>query len=163
MKELCQPSFVPRSGTSPRRRPLPSTARGGKMKRARSSWRKTLPPWRSIARSFASLPTHRWAQKLRLKVELWALVTRLSIEKTGSLWPDILFSYSKCHSFGRIPLNAFHMFVRQRMNENEVFTTELRLLISFLEFFLSNGFVNSWNFHYQNSLWNFDNVVNLTF
>lgn len=47
------------SGTSPRRRPSLNTARNGRMMRARSSWRRTLQPWRSTARSSASLPTHR--------------------------------------------------------------------------------------------------------
>lgn len=56
---LCPPQCGASTGTSPRRRPSPSTPRNGRMRRARSSWRKTLPPWRSTARSSASSPTRR--------------------------------------------------------------------------------------------------------
>ena len=51
----------PLTGTAPRRRLSPRPPRSGRMISARKRLRRTLPRWRSIARSSESLPTPRLA------------------------------------------------------------------------------------------------------
>lgn len=60
MKGSAKPCLCSASeGTSPRRRPSPNTARNGKMRRAKSSWRRISIAWRNTARLLESWLTLR--------------------------------------------------------------------------------------------------------